>query len=53
MNIGVIANTLQAQTKSHDTCEALYMHDLGDDIKAELEKGYQGRETPELDHLME
>jgi hypothetical protein len=53
MNIGVIANTLQVQAESHDTREALYMRDLSDDIKAEMEKGDQGRETPELDHLME
>lgn len=39
--------------KSYDTREPLYMHELSDDMKAELGKGYQGRETPELDHLME
>jgi len=38
--------------KSIDTRVALYPHELSDDIKADLEKGYQGKPTPELDHLM-
>ena len=39
--------------KSYDTREALYMHELSDAMKVELEKGYQGRQTPDLDNLME
>lgn len=39
--------------KSIDTRLALYPHELSDDIKADLEKGYQGRPTPDLDHLMD
>ena len=39
--------------KALDTRRALYPHELSDEIKAELEKGYQGPETPELDHLMQ
>ena len=38
--------------KAHDTRRALYPHELDDEMKAELEKGYQGEPTPELDHLM-
>lgn len=39
--------------KNHDTRKHLYPHQLSDEMKAELEKGYQGRETPELDHLLD
>ena len=39
--------------KRYDTRQALYPHELSDGLKAELEKGYQGEETPELDHLLE
>jgi prevent-host-death family protein len=39
--------------KKYDTREALYPHELGDELKAELTKGYKGRATPELNHLME
>lgn len=35
-----------------DTRIALYPHELDDEMKAELEKGYQGKPTPELDHLL-
>jgi prevent-host-death family protein len=38
--------------KALDTRRAYYAHELPDDIVAELEKGYQGEPTPELDHLM-
>ncbi|MFT5112340.1 MAG: prevent-host-death family protein [Parasphingorhabdus sp.] len=38
--------------KLHDTREALHPHELDDEFKSELEKGFQGRSTPELDHLM-
>ncbi len=38
--------------KSYDTRQALYPHELPDDVKSELEKGYQGPSRPELDHLM-
>jgi prevent-host-death family protein len=35
-----------------DTRQAFYTHELPDDMRAELEKGYQGEPTPHLDHLM-
>ena len=35
------------------TREALYPHELSDELKAGLTKGYKGRATPELNHLME
>ncbi len=38
--------------KNYDTREALYPHELSDELKAELDKGYQGKDTPELDHLL-
>ncbi len=38
--------------KAFDTRQAFYAHELPDDIVAELEKGYQGEPTPDLDHLM-
>lgn len=38
--------------KSYDTRRALYPNELSDELKEELEKGYQGEETPHLDHLM-
>ena len=39
--------------KSYDTRKHLYPYQLSDEMKAELEKGFTGRETPELDHLLE
>lgn len=39
--------------KEYDTRQALYPHELSDEEKAELEKGFQGRKTPELDHLLD
>lgn len=33
--------------------EAYYSHELPADILEELEKDYQGADTPELDHLLE
>lgn len=38
--------------KRHDTRQALYPHELSDDLKAELETGYQGEPTPGLDPLL-
>jgi prevent-host-death family protein len=38
--------------KQYDTRRALYPHELSDELKAELEKGFQGKDTPELDHLL-
>ncbi len=35
-----------------DTRRAFYTDKLPDDMRAELEKGYQGEPTPHLDHLM-
>ena len=39
--------------KSYDTRKALYPHELSDKLKAEFEKGYQGKETPDLDKYMD
>lgn len=39
--------------KSLDTRRAYYPEELPDHIRAELEKGFQGEATPDLDHLME
>ena len=38
--------------KSYDDRQAFYPWELPDDMRAELEKGYQGEPTPDLDHLM-
>ena len=38
--------------KSLDGRRVFYPRELPDDMKAELEKGYQGEPTPHLDHLM-
>ena len=38
--------------KRHDTRQALHPSELSAELKAELDRGYQGRPTPELDHLM-
>lgn len=38
--------------KRDDTCRALYPHELSDELKTELEKGYKGEERPDLNHLM-
>jgi prevent-host-death family protein len=38
--------------KAFDTRQALYPHELPAEIKADLEKGYQGPARPELDDLM-
>ncbi len=37
--------------KSLDTRQAFYPHELNDDIKAELDKGYQGESTPDIEYL--
>ncbi|PID63256.1 MAG: prevent-host-death protein [Gammaproteobacteria bacterium] len=39
--------------KALDTRQALYPHELSEELKQELEKGYQGKPTPDLDHLMD
>lgn len=39
--------------KSLDTRKAYWAHELPDEIKAELDKGYQGPSRPNLDHLMD
>ena len=39
--------------KAYDTRKTLSPHELDDEMKAELEKGYQGPSRPELDHLMD
>ena len=38
--------------KSLDTRRAWYPHELPEAIKAELERGYTGEETPDLDDLL-
>lgn len=39
--------------KAIDTPQVLHPSELDDELKAELEKGYQGPDTPELNHLMD
>lgn len=39
--------------RSMDTREAFFPHELDDDIKNQFEKGYQGKKTPHLDHLLD
>ncbi len=48
----VLAAEEYKRLKSLDTREAFYTNDLPDDIFAELEKGFQGEPTPDLEHLM-
>lgn len=38
--------------KELDTRQALYPRELESDMMAELDKGYQGKPTPHLDHLL-
>ena len=38
--------------KQYDTRQALYPHELSEELKTELDQGYQGEPTPDLDHLM-
>lgn len=38
--------------KSFDTRKALYPHELDGELAEELERGYQGKPTPEVDHLL-
>ncbi|MCM8921591.1 MAG: hypothetical protein LC540_16260 [Candidatus Thiodiazotropha sp.] len=37
---------------SKDTRKAYLVNELPDHLKKEFEKGFQGRETPELEHLV-
>lgn len=39
--------------KAFDTRRAYTPDELPDHLRAELEKGFQGEATPDLDHLME
>ncbi len=39
--------------KEFDTREALYPYELSDELKNELEEGFKGELTPELDHLLD
>ncbi len=39
--------------KGLDSRRPLYPHELDDEMAQELEKGYQGAPTPELDHLLD
>ncbi|MET0106075.1 MAG: hypothetical protein ABW072_13175 [Sedimenticola sp.] len=36
-----------------DTRKAYFANELPDHVKKEFEKGFQGRETPELEHLVD
>lgn len=38
--------------KRYDTRQALYPHELDEELKTELEKGYQGNKTQEPDKLI-
>lgn len=38
--------------KEFDTRRAYLVEDLPDHIKADIERGYKGEQTPELDHLL-
>jgi len=50
--MGDIIDFIKYKLKKEDTRKALYPHELDDEMKAELEKGYQGSSTPDLDHLI-
>lgn len=39
--------------KTYDTRRVYYPHELSDEQKALFNKGFQGRETPEIDHLLD
>lgn len=39
--------------KQYDTRKALYPHELGPEWDEVFERGYQGEETPHLDHLLD
>lgn len=39
--------------KEYDTRKAYYAHELPSDMVSELEKGYQGKPTPELEQLLD
>lgn len=45
-------DTQDSKPQQQDTRKALYPDELSEDLKAELEKGFQGNETPELDYLL-
>lgn len=47
----VLSSDEYRRLKALDTRRAFYPHELPDHILAELDKGYQGSPTPELDHL--
>lgn len=38
--------------KSFDTRKAFYPHELSENQKSLFDNGYQGEETPELEHLV-
>ena len=42
-----------ARLKAYDTRRVYYPRELSDEQKALFEDGFQGRETPELDHLVD
>lgn len=39
--------------KQYDTRRALHPSELDEELKKALEEGYQGKPTPELDHLLD
>lgn len=51
-SIVVLSADEYRRLKALDTRRAYYARELPDDLVAELEKGYQGQPTPDLDHLM-
>jgi prevent-host-death family protein len=51
-SIVVLSADEYKRLKALDTRRAYYVHELPDDVIAELEKGYQGEPTPDLDHPM-
>lgn len=51
-DLALISADEYERLKELDTRRAYYPPELPDEIKTELEKGFQGRRTPELDHLL-
>lgn len=48
----LMADDEYERLKAIDTRHAFHARELPDDIIAELEKGYQGEPTPNLNHLL-
>lgn len=52
-SLALIAAEDYERLKALDTRQALYPHELGDEMLAEMDKGYQGAPTPHLNHLLD